>query len=133
MASWFTAVLVRGSCGEEGGRDDERMGDMLYRLIEAADAEEAYRKAIELGERLVDTYPEDDGTSWTLKFLGLADLVALADDKPADGAEVYSQILARHPSESVVAKEQLTVFEPDEPEESDDAEDQADGKAIEPR
>ena len=34
---WFTAVLVRGA-HVDGVLDDERLGDMLYCLIEATDA-----------------------------------------------------------------------------------------------
>jgi RimJ/RimL family protein N-acetyltransferase len=113
MARWFMALLVRGSHDEDGNADDDRMGDLLYRLIEAGDAEEAYRKAVELGAGLADAYPEDDGTTWTLRFLGLADLTAVSEEKLADGVEVYSEIISKNPSQRIVQKEQLTIFEPD--------------------
>jgi len=116
------ALLVRGSHDEQGDGDDDRMGDLLYRLVEAADPEEAYRKAIELGAMLVDPYTDDDGSRWTLRFLGLADLTAMAEEEPADGVEVYSELISKRPSDRVVPKEQLTVFEPDEPPETEDAE-----------
>ena len=46
--TWYMAVLVRGSF-VDGTLDEERLGDKLFRLIEAPDAEMAYRRAVELG------------------------------------------------------------------------------------
>ena len=122
MARWFMALLARGSHDADGDADDDHMGDLLYRLVEAADAEEAYRKAVELGAGLSDPYTDDDGTTWTLRFLGLADLTAIAEEKLEHGVEVYSELIARRPSDRVVPKGQLTVFEPDEPPESEEPE-----------
>ena len=108
------------------------MGDLLYRLVEAGDAEEAYRKAVELGATLVDPYTDDDGSRWTLRFLGLADLTAVVEEKLADGVEVYSELISRRPSDRVVPKEQLTAFEPDEPpsEGLEDAEEESGGRTL---
>jgi hypothetical protein len=108
--AWFTAVLVRGA-HVDGALDDERLGDMLYRLIEAPDAESAYAQAYQLGAAAQDDYTDEDGAAVTLRFLGLADLIELPGP-PGAGAEVYSQLIPRQPSEMLVEKEELTVFEP---------------------
>lgn len=123
---WFMAVLVRGA-HVDGVLDDERLGDMLYCLIEATDAEGAHERALALGKESSDTYDDEDGTSVTLSFLGLADLTEIAAETLGHGVEVYSQLIPRAPAEMVVAKEELTVFEIDEDEE--DLEDDAESSA----
>ena len=108
--AWYTAVLVRGA--HVGGvLDDERMGDMLYLLVEAEGAEEAHARALELGRAASDSYEDDDGKTVTLSVLGLADLAEIGDEAPGHGVEVYSQMVPAAPSEMVVPKEELTVFE----------------------
>lgn len=110
---WYMAVLVRGA-HVQGVLDEERLGDMLYCLIEATDPEGAHERALELGKESSDTYEDEDGATVTLAFLGLADLTEIAADTLAHGVEVYSQLIPRAPSEMVVPKEELTVFESDE-------------------
>ena len=131
--SWFMAVIVRGA-RVEGTLDDERLGDMLYRLVEATDADGAYERAVELGRALVDEYDDEDGTRVTLASLGLADLTEIGPGPLEHGTEVYSQLLHNKPSEMVVAKEELTVFEPESEDEggdddSDDLDETAPGPA----
>ena len=121
--SWFMAVIVRGA-HVEGTLHDERLGDMLYRLVEATDAEGAYERAVELGRAAVDEYDDEDGKRVTLGFLGLADLTEIGPGPLAHGTEVYSQLLHNKPSEMVVGeKEELTVFEPEDEEREDDSDD----------
>ena len=122
--SWFMAVIVRGA-HVDGILDDERIGDLLYRLVEATDAEQAYARALELGRAAVDEYDDEDGTHVTLAFLGLADLTEIGPGPLEHGTEVYSQLLHNKPSEMVVGeKEELTVFEPEgEEEDGDDSDD----------
>jgi hypothetical protein len=108
--AWYMAVLVRGA--HVGGvLDDERMGDMLYLLVEAEDAEDAHARALELGRAASDSYEDDDGSTVTLSVIGMADLAEIGDESPDHGVEVYSQMVPTAPSEMVVAKEELTVFE----------------------
>ena len=114
------AVLVRGA-HVDGALDDERLGDMLYCLVEADDAEGAHEQALALGKEASDTYEDEDGATVTLGFLGLADLTEIAADALGHGTEVYSQLIPKKALEMVVAKEELTVYETDE----DDAEDSA--------
>jgi hypothetical protein len=121
--SWFMAVLVRGA-HVDGTLDDERIGDLLYRLVEATDAEGAYERAVELGRAAADEYDDEDGTRVTLAFLGLADLTEIGPGPLEHGTEVYSQLLHNKPSEMVVAnKEELTVFEPEDEDGGDDSDD----------
>ena len=125
---WYMAVLVRGA-HVDGVLDDERLGDMLYCLVEATDAEGAHERALELGKDANDTYEDEDGTSVTLSFLGLADLTEIAAETLAHGVEVYSQLIPKNPAEMVVAREELTVFEPAEDEDGEDDEDEAEHSA----
>ena len=119
---WYMAVLVRGA-HVDGVLDQERLGDKLYCLIEAADAEGAYEQAVALGEEASDTYEDEDGVSVTVAFIGLADLTEIAAETLGHGVEVYSQLIPKNPAEMVVAKEELTVFETGDGEElEDDAE-----------
>lgn len=130
--SWFMAVIVRGA-HVDGNLDDERIGDLLYRLVEARDAEDAYARALELGRAAVDEYDDEDGKRVTLGFLGLADLTEIGPGPLEHGTEVYSQLLHEKPSEMVVGeKEELTVFEPEgedggDEESSDDLDETAPG------
>ena len=110
--SWFMAVLVRGSV-LDGILSDEELGDLLYRLGQAPNAEAAYEKAMQLGQDSRDEYQGEDGKTYVLQFLGLADLTEVQAAQLTDGVEVYSQLTTGRPSGMVVAKEELTVFEPD--------------------
>lgn len=119
---WYMAVLVRGA-HVDGILDEERLGDKLYCLIEAADAEGAYEQAVALGEDASDTYEDEDGVLVTVAFIGLADLTEIAAETLGHGVEVYSQLIPKNPAEMVVAREELTVFETGDGEElEDDAE-----------
>lgn len=120
--SWFMAVIVRGA-HLDGRLVEDRLGDLLYRLIEATDADAAYERAVELGRAESEEYDDEDGTSVTLAYLGLADLTEIGPDAPGHGTIVYSQLLPHRPSEMVVtAREELTVFEPADSLESEDDE-----------
>jgi hypothetical protein len=127
--NWYMAVIVRGA-HVDGNLDDERIGDLLYRLVEAPDAEGAYARALELGRAAVDEYDDEDGQRVRLGFLGLADLTEIGPGPLAHGTEVYSQLLHDKPSEMVVEeKEELTVFEPEAEDEGGDDSDDLDETA----
>ena len=114
--SWYMAIIVRGSFTEQG-HDRERMGDLLYKLVEAPAAvgwalrDQAHGKAVALGEAAIDTYNDEEGVEVSLRYLGLADLMEIAGP-PDDGAEVYSQAINTKPGQRAVEKEALTVFRP---------------------
>src|SRR5689334_15136562 len=96
--SWYMAVLVRGA-HVDGRLEDDRLGDLLYRLVEATDAEGAYERALALGEAASEEYDDEDGTKVTLSFLGLADLMEIGASELVHGTEVYSQLVHRKPLE----------------------------------
>lgn len=105
---WFTAILVRGEyVGGEPG--PAKRGDMLYRLVEAPDAERAYERALELGAGATESYTTEAGESATFRFLGLAGLVELPGP-PGDGAEVFSQFVPTPPEPMLVDRDDLAVF-----------------------
>ena len=117
--SWYLAVVVRGSFTEHG-YDSQLMGDLLYKLVEAPDAETAHARAVELGEAARDTYQNEEGADVTLQYLGLADLMEITV-RPAHGVEVYSEAIATKPMDRVLEKEALTAFAPwDFPEGTDE-------------
>src|SRR5262245_5884790 len=119
--SWFLAILVRGS-HVDGELDEDRIGDKLYRLIEAADAGEAYQKAMALGPTIHDEYTDDDGVTATLDFVGLADLRAITDAEIGDATEVSSELFSGTALHTIVVSEQLTVFTPELPPEEPEGE-----------
>lgn len=117
--SWYMAVIVRGSFVDDVF-DEGRIGDTLFKLIEAPDAEAAYGRAIEMGEASADDYTDGDGRTIRFRFLGLADLRETGVSTIGDGIEVYSELIGRKPQEKVVEKRYLTLFETDEELESPD-------------
>jgi Domain of unknown function (DUF4288) len=106
--AWYTAALVRAE-DARGPLEKARVGDLIYRLIEAPDAEAAYVRAMELGAASTEPFTDADGSTVTFRFVGLAGLVELPGP-PADGAEVYSQLLPGPPARMVVPKDELAVF-----------------------
>jgi hypothetical protein len=110
---WFMAILVRGS-RVDGVRNDLLIGDLLYRLVRASDAEEAYEKAVAIGKETTDSYTDEEGRSITLQSLGLKDLYQIPAAELQDGVEVYCEILGEKPSDVVVEKGALSAFVPEE-------------------
>lgn len=105
---WYTAILVRGEyVAGEGG--SPKRGDMLYRLVEAPDAESAYERALAVGAGATESYTDESGAAATFRFLGLAGLVELPGP-PGDGAEVYSQFVPTPPTPLLLGKDELAVF-----------------------
>lgn len=106
--TWYVAVLVV-ACEVAGLAAGKRLFDRQIRLIEAATAEDAYQKALALGEAQHANYPNADGAEVHWRFVGLHDLVRL-DGAPADGVEVYSLLERGRAMDEVVDKHRLTVF-----------------------
>jgi hypothetical protein len=126
------AVLARAS-HVDGAYDKARIGDLVYRLVEANDAEAAYRRALALGEESTETYTDDDGVEVVLKFLGLADLAEIPAERLGDGVEVYSALDYSAPSR-VRDRDSLSVFESAEsPSEEEEDEEEPPPSPIEER
>jgi hypothetical protein len=108
MIHWFAAVLViRSRVG--AGWDDDPLLDCQLRLLESPTAEDAYRRALELGKAEEHVYQNQDGEDVQWEFLGLHDLRQL-DDPPASGTEVYSWMTRDPDTFQVVPKDRLTAF-----------------------
>lgn len=127
--SWFLAILVRGVHTGDG-YDSERMGDLLYKLVEATDAEGAYARALVLGETSRETMTTVGGETVTFEFLGLGDLMEITASKLEHGVEVYSEMIGRRPHERVREKDMLMAFAP--PEIPDDADSEGMEEPSEP-
>lgn len=107
--SWYIAVLVvESSVGD--GTSGEPLIDLQHRLVRAADAEDAYRKALELGSSAEHAYENAEGETVSWKFAGLHDLCELVDQDLVHGAEVYSSLRRCASHDYVVSKDQLTEF-----------------------
>lgn len=103
---WYSAILIL-KCTV-----DNQVSDFLFdeqvRLIEANNAEEAYQKALKLGEGLVVEYLNEDHQSVKWTFEGLFDLDCI--ESLEDGAEITSKRFIAQTSKEVVSKNKLSVF-----------------------
>jgi len=84
--------------------------DLQVRLIQASDAEEAYKKALQLGMREDTSYKNALGETVRCHFEGLHDLGELPDTNFKSGAEIFSLRSASKIENLVVDKGQLSVF-----------------------
>jgi hypothetical protein len=110
--SWFVAVVIRGTFVDDSLHED-RLADKLFKLIEAADAEAAYQKALELIDSSAWDEPltDDDGTDAELRAMGLADLREIDAAQLVDGVEVYAEVTSEPSKKLAAEKGMLTVFE----------------------
>ena len=87
-------------------------------LIRASSAEEAYEKTMAHGREMEDTYQSPEGGTVTILFRGLSDLNVIQDELE-DGAEIaYEEMLDMSEEdiqEMLQPKDELGVFQPDEP------------------
>jgi hypothetical protein len=108
-ARWFIAILVVAARVEDAPAEAPLV-DLQYRLIQATDAETAYRRALQLGASTNHSYRNSEGSVVSWNFAGLQDLCELGDQSLVDGTELYSRRVRRDPSQLAVAKEHLAVF-----------------------
>jgi hypothetical protein len=86
--NWYLSKIVfRIICGE--GRHTPQFDEQL-RLIAAADEQEAFEKAVAIGEREQDGFYNDEQQLVQWKFINVAELYRLSG--LLDGAEMYSRI-----------------------------------------
>jgi hypothetical protein len=107
MSQWYVAVLVL-QCKIDGvptGRVDRQI-----HVINAADHEAAYSKALFLGSRAQHSYPASDGGTVFWEFKGLHELDAILSDTLGDGTEIWNQMSEQDPAELVVDKASLSAF-----------------------
>jgi len=86
--NWYLSkIIFRIICGDG---DHTPQFDEQLRLINATDEEEAFRKAMVLGEREQDGFYNHEQKLVQWKFINVAELYKLSG--LLDGAEVYSRI-----------------------------------------
>src|SRR5580658_4549516 len=86
--NWYLSkIIFRIICGE--GQHTPQFDEQL-RLIYAKDEDEAFRKALAIGEREQDGFYNHDQKLVQWKFINVAELYRLSG--LLDGAEMYSRI-----------------------------------------
>lgn len=111
-ARWYIADVVL----EHLIQDDPRnVVHVNVHLIEAGSPEEAFDKAIKLGEEEERVYENSDGKSVHIRFRGLRELNVIHDELK-DGAELFYEEVAGLSEDEllqrITPKEQLAVFAP---------------------
>lgn len=106
--SWYVAVLVF-QAEIEGPWSDPSV-DVQHRLIRAANHEQAYARAIDLGQQSQHSYQNANGETCTWSFQGLADLQDVVEANLEHGVEIYGFIEDGAADDYVVEKDQLSVF-----------------------
>jgi hypothetical protein len=106
---WYIAVIVIASRVARSETYTPLL-DLQYRLLRAPSHEDAYQRALLLGQEERLSYKNADRQTVTWTFLGLHDLREIDVTELSDGVEVYSQVRRASPEQYVAAKEQLTCF-----------------------
>src|SRR5882672_9174511 len=108
--TWYVAHVMLEcrnlSTGQHTGSVEEQV-----RVLTAADAEEAYQKALQLGRSAEHEYDNNEGEKIRWAFCGLSDLDELMSEGVEDGSEITSRIIEdaeirRH----IRRKDDLTLF-----------------------
>lgn len=106
---WYIAVLVISSKVTEHASAPPAV-DLQYRALRAATHEDAYQRALTLGQQQAQSYPNAEGDTVLWECVGLHDLREIDDVDVLAGTEVYSQIVRDDPGSYVVSKERLSAF-----------------------
>lgn len=107
---WYLATIVVSFSVEDSEATTVHKNLML---IQARDAEDAYRSAIAIGREHEGTYRNLEQQIVTARYRGLADLVEVYDDLVHGAELVYWKLDSQSESEvsaMVRRKDQLTVF-----------------------
>jgi hypothetical protein len=107
-STWYVAVLVLQSRVVLGTMN--RSSITKVRLLQAPNADAAFARAMQLGEKHELTYSNEAGETVSWDFLGLADLEELGRSRPNDGDEVFSWLTRGPGREFVHKRDDLTVF-----------------------
>jgi Domain of unknown function (DUF4288) len=114
-ANWWLADLIVEFTIE--GEDGNAVHYNLT-LVRADSADEAYAKAVRLGERHEVTFTNTDGKLVNVRFRGLRDLMVIHDELE-DGAELLYEEEADVAEDRILAairpKHKLSVFAPSPP------------------
>jgi hypothetical protein len=114
-AKWYIAEIVQENRIEG---DTQSVVYVNWNLIRADSPEEAYDRAMELGQNLERDYENTDGKTVTVRFRGLSDLHVIHDELEHGAELIYEKFDAVEDDEMakyVLDKSQLSVFQPYEP------------------
>src|SRR5436190_1258095 len=113
-AKWYLAdtIMEIKVDGDNGITIDSNL-----KLVRADSPEEAYEKALLLGEESEVVYDNLDGKKVTIRFCGLRDLYVIYEELE-HGAEIlyteYEDVSSDDLAKMITPKEQLSVFAPRE-------------------
>jgi len=111
---WYLADIVMEITVE--GSEENTVWSNL-KLVRADSPEEAYEKALVLGQEEEDVYDNTDGEKVTFRFRGLRDLYVIYDEFE-HGAEIlyseYQGLSEDALAKMITPKEELAVFAPRE-------------------
>ena len=114
-ARWYLAEIVTET--RMTGEHENIVHNNLI-LIRASSSEESYEKTMARGHEMEDTYQSPEGETVTVLFRGISD-INLIQDELEDGAEIaYEEIpdmSEEEIQEMLQSKENLGVFQPEEP------------------
>jgi Domain of unknown function (DUF4288) len=116
---WYLADIIMEF---KVGSDDGNTIHSNLRLVRADSPEEAYEKALLLGQESELIYDNLDGEKVTVRFRGLRDLYVIYDEFE-HGAEIlyteYEDLSEDALTKMITAKEHLSIFAPREVEEDE--------------
>lgn len=106
---WFVATVIM-ACRVENYSGPFTCDEQIF-LLQAATEDEAYQKAMELGEQSAISYLNRYGETVQWEFVGLENLEELFDQSLSDGVEIRSRLFDHsEPSSLVSSRERLSIF-----------------------
>lgn len=107
---WYVATLIM-RCWVGESAPGSWTCDRQICVIRATDGDEAYRKALRLGEEEEDSYSNAFGEIVHWEFVGLEDLDELVGRTIRDGTEIRSFLFEHDdPFRLIPQREELTIF-----------------------
>ena len=107
--TWYLAILVVASVVKDG-EPNEPLVALQYKLLRAADHDEAYERALKLGDQEHVKYTNAHGDEVEWRCVGLHDLCPIDAPRLTDGVEIYSSMQYAEPNEFLCAKTELTAY-----------------------
>jgi hypothetical protein len=106
---WYVAeLIVQCRVGKKPKR--RTLYDRQVKVFRAATNKAAYERALDLGRAENTKYKNSAGDTVFWRFLGLANLDTLSENRISDGTEIYSRLEHGNPEIEVCPKRSLSVF-----------------------
>jgi hypothetical protein len=108
--TWYVATLILKCEIENDPQIPATCFEQIH-LIEARDGDNAYEKALQIGNSVEHSYKNYQGNTVYWEFVGLENLEEIFDETIQDGTEIRSRrLLVEDPLSLVRGKDGLTVF-----------------------